>query len=145
MEKLFMSASIVVAIVLCIVGIVKLPFKNLKEKYRNLYKAIFTALSFVLSIVLSILNEVYILCGDVLSVDFAILISTVLAGVFSGYNGIYEGLGLKDLFKKIVENIKKARDISTHKKAIEYLSKIDNIDEAISILEERKNNQSNEV
>ena len=108
MEKLFMSAGVVTAIILCIVGILKLPFKNFKIKHPNWYKALFTILSFVLTVVLSILNELYILNGEILSIDCFILICAVSAGVFGGYSGIYEGLGLKELVKKLVFNIKQA-------------------------------------
>lgn len=145
MEKLFMSASIVVAIVLCIIGIVKLPFKKFKEKHPKFYKAIFTMFSIVLAVCLCIVNEKYILCGKLLSVDFAILICSVLAGVFGGYTAVYEGLGLKELVKKLINNANKAMDMSTHKKAIKYLDKIDDIEEAIALLEERKNHNNNEV
>ena len=145
MEKLFMSAGIVVTIVLCLVGIIKLPFKNFKEKHPKIYKAIFTLFSFVFVVVLSVLDELYVLSGSILSVEFAILICAVFAGVFFGYGGIYEGLGLKELVKKLVENIKKARDMSTDKKVVKYLYKIDDIDNAIKILENRKYNQNSEV
>lgn len=141
MEKLFMSAGIVSAIVLCVVGLFKLPFKSFKEKHPKGYKAVFTALSIVLSVVLSILNELYILHGALLSVDFAILMCAVLAGVFSGYNA-YEGLGAKQLVKKIFEKIKSAMVIANTKKAKKYLDKIEDIDEAISILTEKKNQKS---
>lgn len=145
MEKLFMSAGIVTAIVLCVVGILKLPFKKFKSSHSKLYKALFTSISFFLSIGLSALNELYILGGNVLSVDFAILLSVVIAGVFCGYGGVYEGLGLKELVKKLIENVKEARDISENNKVVEFLNKIENIDEAIKILEERKNQKHTEV
>ena len=145
MEKLFMSAGVVTAIVLCIVGIAKLPFKSFKEKHPKSYKAIFTCLSMVLAIGLSIIDEMYILCGQLLSVEFSILVCVVLTGVFCGYGGIYEGLGLKELVKKLIDNIKKARDMSSHKKAVKYLNKIEDIEEAIAFLEEKKNNQNSEV
>ena len=122
MEKLFMSAGVVTAIILCIVGILKLPFKNFKIKHPNWYKALFTILSFVLTVGLSILNELYILNGEILSIDCFILICAVSAGVFGGYSGIYEGLGLK---------------------ALKYLDKIDDIDNALRFLEEKKRNQTN--
>lgn len=143
MEKLFMSAGVVIAIVLCIVGLIKLPFNGFKKNHSKWYKALFTLLSFVLAIVLSILDEIYILCGELLSIDFAILISVVIAGVFSGYSGIYEGLGLKELVKKLIENMKKARDMSKDKKVVDFLNNIENVEEAIKVLEERKNNKEN--
>ena len=144
MENLFMSAGVVTAIVLCLVGILKLPFKSFKKSHSIWYKALFTTLSLAFAIGLSVINELYILCGELLSVDFAVLVSVVIAGVFCGYGGVYEGLGLKELVKKLVENVKKARDMSKNKKTVEYLNKIDDIDidNAIKILEERKNNAS---
>lgn len=144
MEKLYMSAGVVVAIVLCIVGIIKLPFKSFKVNHPIGYKSVFTTCSFILSICLSILDELYILCGNIISIDFIILLSTVLAGVFAGYGGIYEGLGLKDLMKKLNENIRKAKEIAQDKKAVELLNKID-IDKALSIIEERKKAEKSEV
>lgn len=145
MEKLFMSASIVIAIVLCLVEIIKLPFSGLKEKHPKWYKAIFTLLSFVLAIGLSVLDEIYILCGQLLSIDFATLVCFVIAGVFSGYCGVYEGLGLKELIKKIAENLKKARELATDKKVVKYLDKIEDVDKAIAYLEEKKHIKNSEV
>lgn len=145
MRDLFMSAGVVTAIVLCVVGIIKLPFKNFKVKHPIGYKIIFTTISLVISIVLCVLDELYILCGQLLSVDFSILICVVLAGVFCGYSGVYEGLGLKDFVKKIIANIKKAKEISKDKKVVKYLNKIDDVEKAIAILEERKNNKISEV
>ena len=141
MEKLFMSAGIVSVIVLCIVGIAKTPFSDFKKKHSNGYRAIFTGLSIILSIAMCVLDELYILEGSLLSLEFAILICTVFAGVFGSYNA-YEGLGAKKLVSIIAEKIKQARDISKHKKAVEYLYKIDDIEEAINILLQRKNNNS---
>ena len=104
MEQVFMCASIIAAIILCIVGIVKLPFKTFKEKYPNWYKATFCLLSIILAIVSTIIAELYILNGSLASLDFAVLIITTIAGVFGLYTS-YEGLGLKQLVKIIVEKI----------------------------------------
>lgn len=140
MEKVFMSAGLVTAIVLLIVGIVKLPFKNFKKNHPNWYRAVFNSLSIVLAIAFAVFDELYILCGEILSVDFAVLICVVIAGIFGSYSGIYEGLGLKELVKKLIEKAKKAIEMSEHKKAEKYLNKIEDIDEAIKFLEERRNN-----
>lgn len=145
MEKLFMSAGVVVAIVLCIVGIVKLPFDKFKTKHPNWFKAVFTLISIIVASGLCILDELYILNGKLLSVDFAILVCVVMAGVFGGYSGVYEGLGLKELMKKLTDNVKKAKDMASDKKVVKYLSKIEDIDKAIALLQERKNNQNSEV
>lgn len=145
MEKLFMSAGIVVAIVLSLVGIVKLPFGKFKEKHHNWYKAVFTLISFVFAVGLSVLDEIYILKGELLSFEFIILVCAVIAGVFGCYGGVYEGLGLKELMKKLSENIKKAKAIAEDKKVVKYLDKIEDIDKAIAYLEDRKFNKGNEV
>lgn len=144
MEKLFMSAGIVVAIVLCLVGIIKLPFDGFKKKHPNWYKAVFTLISIIVSVGVCVLNEVYILCGQLLSLDFAILLCVVFAGVFCGYGGVYEGLGIKELMKKLSDNLKQAREIAEDKKAVKYLDRIEDIDKAIAFLEDKKNNH-NEV
>lgn len=144
MEKLFMSAGIVVAIVLCLVGIAKLPFKAMKAKHPKSYRAIFTGMSFIFAIGLCVLDELYVLSGKLLSVDFIVLLVTVLAGVFCGYGGVYEGLGLKDLMKKLGENIKKAKELSTDKKICKLDKKVQKINNVISLLEAQKN-QRNEV
>lgn len=149
MEKTFVSAAVVSTIVLCVVGIVKLPFSKFKETHANAYKIIFTCVSFILAVVLSIIDELFILCGELLTFDFAVLVCVVLSSVFFGYNGVYEGLGLKELVKKLVGKIKEARDLAQNKKFVEYLKKIDDIDNAIrtleeiKILEERKRNDKN--
>ena len=70
----------------------------------------------------------------------SIIVFAILSGVFGGYNGIYEGLGVKELTRKIVDNLKKIKSISTDKKIIKYLNNIEDVDNAIRILEERKNN-----
>jgi len=145
MEKLFMSAGIVTTIVLCLVGIIKIPFCGFKKKHPKWYKAVFTMLSFLLSIGLSILDEVYILGGRLLSIDFAMLICVVFTGVFIGYDCAYEGLGLKELSNKIIEKVKEARTIAVNKKAIKYLNKIEDIEMAMNYLQEKKNNQNREV
>lgn len=142
MEKLFMSAGIVVTIVLCLIGLVKLPFKNFKHKHPTGYKALFTSISFVFALGLSVLDELFVLQGQLLSVDFLILVCAVLAGVFGGYNGVYEGLGTKELMKKLAENAKKAKELSNDKNVVKTLSKIEDIDKAIALLEQRKNQNS---
>lgn len=145
MENLFMSAGCVVAIVLCFVGIIKTPFKSFKEKHPNWYKAVFTSITFVLALGLAVIDELYILSGNLWSTEFAILFCTVIAGVFGGYNGIYEGIGVKNLVKTIVEKSKQALAISKHEKAVKYLNKIEDIDEAITILTERKKQPQDEI
>lgn len=140
MEKLIMSSSVMVAIILCLIGIIKTPFKNFKKNHAKIYKAIFTTIGFLLSVAFAILNEKFVLKGAIISSEFVIIVFAILSGVFGGYNGIYEGLGVKELTRKIVDNLKKIKSISTDKKIIKYLNNIEDIDNAIKILEERKNN-----
>lgn len=104
MEKVFMCASIIAAIILCFVGIVKLPFKTFKEKHPKWYRAVFCLLSLALAVVAPIISELYILNGQLASLEFAVLTLTTVAGVFGLYTS-YEGLGLKQLVKIIVEKI----------------------------------------
>ena len=147
MEKLFMSAGVVVAIVLCVIGIIKLPFDKFKRKHPNWFKAIFTLLSIIVSGGLCVLDELYILNGKLLSIDFVILVCVVFAGVFGGYSGVYEGLGLKELMKKLTENVKKARELAENKKAQKYLDKYiktgEDIEKGIAFLQNQKNKKNN--
>lgn len=145
MEKLFMSAGVVSAIVCILLGIVKLPFKHFKTAHPKWYKAVFTAITFVLAVGLSVIDELYILCGGLLTVDFAILVCVVLSGVFGGYNGVYEGLGVKELVKKLVDKLKVARDLAQDKKAAKYLARLEDVDTAIKLLEKLKDNEKTEV
>ena len=144
MEKVFMNAGGVAVVVLCLVGLLKLPFKKFKETHPKWYKAVFTILSVVIGMVLCVLDELYLLSGDLVSFEFITLVLSVMAGVFGGYGGIYEGLSVKDLTKKLTNIAKKAMELSKDKKVKEFLNKIIDIDSAIKTLEDRKN-QPNEV
>ena len=104
MKEAIMCASIMAAIILCFVGIVKLPFKTFKEKHPKWYKAVFCVVSLLLAIGLPFITEVYILNGSIQSAEFLVLIFTTIAGVFGLYTS-YEGLGLKQLVKIIIEKI----------------------------------------
>lgn len=101
MKEVFVCASIITAIILCFVGIIKLPFKKFKEKHSKWYRAVFCTLSLALSIAGPIIAQLFILNGVLQSVEFAMLISSTIGGVFGLYTS-YEGLGLKQLVKIIV-------------------------------------------
>lgn len=145
MEELFMWAGIIAGIVLCLTGLVKLPFKFFKYKHPNWYKAVFTIISVIIAVGLCFLCEFYLLSKDIISFEFLTLLCAVFCGVFGGYGGIYEGLGLKELVKNIVEKIREASVLSNDKRVKNFLSKIENIEDAIYFLEERKNNSKSEV
>lgn len=130
MEKIFMSAGIITAIVMCLVGIIKSPFGKFKASRPKIYKAVFTVLSIVLSAVVCIIDELYISFGKLLSWDFAVKVSCVVAGVFCGYGGIYEGLGVKELCKNLVGNINKAiENAKQNKEAAKEAEKTEEINE----------------
>lgn len=101
MENALVGASSITAIVLAFIGILKLPFKTFKEKHPKAYKVVFTLVSLVLSLGLPVIAELYIIGGSLASEEFVVLLATTVGGVFSLYNGVYEGLGLKDLAKVI--------------------------------------------
>ena len=138
METIYMNAGLIATIVLCIVGLLKLPFKTFKAKHPIGYKAVFTSLSIVLCIGLAVLDEIFIIGGELLSFNFIALVCAVFAGVSTSYIS-YEGLGVKDLVKKINTSIKTAKVQANDKKVVEFLNNIEDIDKAIKILIERKN------
>ena len=72
----------------------------------------------------SVACQIYIIEKPLLSLDFAILVTMVFAGVFFGYNGIYEGFKIKDLVKKFFENLKNAKNASPESKFTKAYDKI---------------------
>lgn len=105
MGDVIMSGSIIATIILCFVGIIKLPFKKFKENHPTAYKIVFYALSLILAIGVPILCGLYMIDLTFKSLEFYVLIITTIAGVFGLY-GTYEGAGLKKLVQTIVAKIK---------------------------------------
>ena len=105
MGDVIMSASIIATIILCFVGIVKLPFKKFKEKHPTAYKVVFYSLSLILAIGVPIICGLFMIDLSLKSLEFYVLIITTIAGVFGLYS-TYEGTGLKTLVATIVEKIK---------------------------------------
>lgn len=136
MEKIFMSAGVIAAIVLCLVGVIKSPFDKFKKSKPKLYKAVFTILSIVLSVVVTVIEQLYISFDKILSINFAVKITFVIAGVFCGYGGIYEGLGLKDLFSHLIKNINKAIELKKQNEANEKKNKDIEVTEQETEIEE---------
>lgn len=126
--RIFMSAGIMVTIILAVIGLLKLPFKKFKEKHPKGYKAVFTIATVVLSIGLCVIDQLFIEKGEIVSFDFATLLSATIAGVFGTYNGIYEGLSVKELFKKLAENLKRwiatAKQKNAQKKFLAILTSV---------------------
>lgn len=140
MKEIFMSASAIASIILCFIGIIKMPFKNnLKVKHPTLYRFIFCFLSLALAVVLPIIAELYILNGVLASLDFVILLVATLAGVFGSY-GMYEGLGIKKLFATMFSKIKELCNNYSDNKLEKVIGKvgIEKLNELSKLMEEKK-------
>lgn len=126
--RIFMSAGIMVTIVLTVVGLLKLPFKKFKEKHPKGYKAVFTIMTMILSVGLCVIDQLLIEKAELISFNFATLVCATLAGVFGTYNGIYEGLSVKELFKKLSDSIKNwlavAKQNNAQKKFLNILTSV---------------------
>ena len=129
MEGILVSVTSLATIILCIVGIVKLPFAKLKENHPKWYKAIFFVLSLVLVVGGSILVQLCILGGSLASVDFACLVLGTAIAVVGGY-AAYENLPLKELVHKAVDAIKTWS--YSDKKVAKMLDKV-GLDKVISV------------
>lgn len=135
--ELIMYSSIISAIVLCVIGIIKLPLKPFKGK--PFYKPGLTLLTIFFTIGLCVLCELYIIHESVLSVGMLYLLLITFGEVMLTYNGVYEGFGLKqilqDFFKKIGKKIGKllikSPEIKLTKSAEKY-----GLDEAIVYLQD---------
>lgn len=124
MEAIFMSAGIITAIVLSVVGIIKLPFNKFKEKHPKWYKAIFTLLSIVLTFGACLVNQAFVLeTTKLFDFNFVIMLITAYAGVFGLYHS-YEGLGLKTLVQNLVNNIKNIKKNAPESKLSKYIDKV---------------------
>lgn len=105
MEAILVSATIMTTIILSFIGLIKLPFKSFKEKHPKWYRAIFTILSLLLPFGLCLINQEFILAQPLFDFNFFVMLFATYVGVFITYNGVYEGLGVKDLFKKLFSAI----------------------------------------
>ena len=133
MEAILMSAGIMTAIILSVVGLVKLPFNKFKEKHPKWYKAVFTMLSIVLTIGACLINQAFVLNSDKLfNTNFVIMLLSTFAGVFGLYLS-YEGLGAKELFRRLLEAIKNRRASAPESKLSKYIDKV-GIDVALNII-----------
>lgn len=106
MEAVFMSAGILTAIVLCVVGIIKSFFGKFKEKHPKWFKSIFTVLSIVLTFGACLINQAFILNQALFNTEFWVMLATTFGGVFGLYH-TYEGVHVKELLKNLFVNIGK--------------------------------------
>lgn len=104
MKEVIMCGTLISAIILCFIGIVKLFFKRFKEKHPNAFKVTFYLLSVVLSIGGAIITQLFVMCDKIGSMNFVVLLITTFAGVFGLYSS-YENTKLKDLVQIIVNKV----------------------------------------
>lgn len=133
MEAIFMSAGIMTAIILSVVGLIKLPFEGFKKKHPKGYKATFTILSIVLTFGACLINQAFVLQSKVLfNTNFVIMLLSTYAGVFGLYLS-YEGLGAKELVKRLLNAIKNLRASAPESKLSKMIDKV-GIEVALNII-----------
>ena len=139
MGEIVMNASIITTIVLCFIGLIKLPFKPLKVKYPKVYRTLFYALSLILTIGLPVLCGLFIMHLNLKSLDFYILIISVIAGVFGLYSS-YEGIGLKALVNTLFSKLKELCSRYTDSALAKTINKvgIEKLNEIAKQIEEAK-------
>ena len=123
MGKLFMSAGVLTSIVLCLIGIIKTPFKKFKGKHPMLYRSTFCVLSIIMSIVLAILAQIFVMNGAFVSMETLLLCMFTLGGVFFSY-GTYEGVGIKKLFNNLFVKIKELCSTYSDSKLSKIVGKV---------------------
>lgn len=123
MEKILMSASSIAGIVLVLVGLIKTPIKRYKE--AKWYRPLLTLITFTIIFACCTICELFILELPFLSFDFVwLLLGTIACTMFS-YNGVYEGLGLKDAKNKLFQHIKELKTLSPEAKAVKKVEKVE--------------------
>lgn len=144
-----MQAGIISLIILAIVGILKLPFGTFKQKHPKSYRATITLATLILIVISVIINQLYIVEQPLRTYDTLILLFAVVTGVFITYNGIYEGLALKQLFSKLSENIKRLKEKNPENKLTKLVNKL-GVESSINIInlmdeEKKKAEDKNEI
>lgn len=132
MEAILMSAGIMTAIILSVVGLLKLPFNKFKEKHPRGYKAVFTILSIVLTFGVCLINQAFVLAEPLFNTNFVIILLSTYAGVFGLYLS-YEGLGAKELFKRLLNALKNLKATAPESKLSKYIDKC-GVDVALKII-----------
>ena len=132
MEAILMNAGVMTAIILSVIGLVKLPFEKFKTKYPKGYKATFTGLSIVLTLAICLVNQAFVLAQPLFNTNFVMMLLSTYAGVFGLYHS-YEGLGLKELVKKLLNAIKNIKASAPESKLSKYIDKV-GIEVALNII-----------
>ena len=120
---IIMDASILAAIVLCIVGLIKLPFKKFKLNHPKGYTATFCGVSLILLVGVSIFCELIFLSGNLFSMEFVLLLFSTMGFTFTLYH-TYEGLGVKDLMKNLCTKLVELFSKNKTKKAEKLIEEL---------------------
>ena len=131
--ELIVYSSILAAIVLALVGLIKLPL--IKFKGKKFYKAGLTILSMVITIAACVICQTLIICDTLLSLSFLYLLVLTIGEVALAYNKVYENLGLKELFNNLFDNIGKLMAKNPQNKLTKYAEKV-GLDKAIILIAE---------
>lgn len=128
-----MYSTILASIILCLVGIIKLPFKSFKGKC--FYKAGLTLLTIVLTIGMCAICEAFIIGESLWSIGMLYLTLITFGEVMLTYNGVYEGFGLKQALQGLFVNFGKLLFKSPESKLTKSAEKY-GLDKAIQHLNE---------
>lgn len=123
MEKILMSASSIAGIVLVLVALIKTPIIKFKDK--KWYKPLLTLITFTIIFACCTICELFILELPFLCLEFLWLILGTTAGVMFSYNGVYEGLGLKDAKNKLFTHLKELKNLSPEAKMVKAVNKVE--------------------
>lgn len=123
MEKIFMTSGILTSAIVILMGLFKLTIKRYKEK--SWYKPLLTSITLVLTIGLCVLCEKFILEMPFMCWEFIQLLTATFAGVFLGYNGVYEGMNLKDGIHSLFAKWKELKALSPEAKAVKAVEKVE--------------------
>ena len=125
MEKILMSASSIAGIVVVLVALIKTPIVRYKEK--KWYKPLLTLITFAVIFACCTICELFILELPFFCLEFVWLLLGTFACVMISYNGVYEGLGLKDLKNKFFAHLKELKKLSPEAKAVKSVEKVENV------------------
>lgn len=125
MEAILKTSAVVSSIIIILVGLIKLPIAKFKTK--KWYRPLLTLITLALVIGGSILCEVYILEAPIFAWNTLVLVFAVATEVFVTYNGIYEGLNIKDAIHNLIAKYKDLKALSPEAKAIKKLEKVEDV------------------
>lgn len=116
MGKIMMSSGILASIVLCLVGLLKLPI--VKYKKKSWYSAVLTIFTLLLIFAVCSVSQVFILEARLTEWSFLILLAMTISEVMVSYNGVYEGLKVKTLVHNLFNHLNELKNIAPEAKAV---------------------------